>query len=257
VLGNITGDIIGSYYEFKKTTPYDFTPLFHPLAKITDDTVCTIAVMDGLINSLDATQALHKWGREYWSVGGWGKKFALWLASPNPTPYGSYGNGCAMRVAPVAWFAKSEVETLELSDKFTRITHNHPDSMSAARATSLAIFLGRTGTTKNCIRERLSEYYDLAFSIDEIKPNYKRTEVAKDSVPQAIVCALEATSFEDAIRKAVSLSGDTDTQAAIAGGIAEAIFGIPDEIRMKTLSYLDDTMLSVVKRFYTMVEGIN
>lgn len=255
MLGNITGDIIGSYYEFKKLTLYDFEPLFHPYAKFTDDTVCTIAVMDGLINTLDATQVLHRWGREYWSVGGWGKRFAFWLASPNPQPYGSYGNGSAMRVAPVAWLANSEAETLELSDKFTSITHNHPDGMNAARATALAVFLGRTGENQDDIRQRLSEYYNLAFTIDEIKSCYLRTEVAKDSVPQAIVCALEATSFEDAIRKAVSLSGDTDTQDAIAGGIAEALFGIPEEIKAKTLLYLDVKMLNIVEQFYKMVEG--
>ena len=172
------------------------------------------------------------------------------MASKNPKPYESWGNGSAMRIAPVGWVANTPEEVIELSDKYTLITHNHPEAIDAARATSLSVFYARQPKTPDEIRQLLSEYYVLDYSIDDIRAEYKRTERAKDSVPQAISTALEATSYEDAIRLAVSLAGDTDTQAAIAGGIAEATFGVPENIKNQTLCYLDDDLTNIVMDFY-------
>ena len=250
MLGTFAGDIIGSVYEFKKGLRYDFTPLFHHNAKITDDTICSLAVMDGLLNDKDPTEVIHSWGRKYWAIGGWGKLFAQWLASPNPQPYGSYGNGAAMRIAAVGWVAQSEKELIKLATQFTEVTHNHPDGINAAIATALAVYYARAGHSSGAISHALCPYYDLNFTIAEISESYKRTEIAKDSVPQAIVCGLEATSFEDAIRKAVSLNGDTDTQAAIAGAIAEARFGIPTDITNTVRGFLNGDMKLIVDEFY-------
>ena len=250
MLGVICGDIVGSVYEFKRNIPYQFTPLFHDKAKITDDTVCSIAVMDALLNNTDATQALHFWCRKYFHIGGWGKRYVQWLASNDPQPYGSAGNGSAMRIASVGWVARTEEEVLLLADKYTAVTHNHPDGMAAARATSLAVYFARHGVSQAEIKQRLSHYYDLNFTINDIRDAYQRTELAKDSVPQAIVCALEATSLEDAIRLAVSLGGDADTQAAIAGGIAEALFGVDDAFIKPIKQRLNNDMWDVVLRFY-------
>lgn len=155
-----------------------------------------------------------------------------------------------MRIAPVAFVSSSLDEALKLSDAYTEITHNHPEGMNAAKAVVESIYLAREGLPVKDIRQAISKYYDLDFTIASIRQGYQRTERALHSVPQAIVAALEAKSFEDAIRLAVSLGGDTDTQAAIAGGIAEARFGVPDDIKDATLSYLDGNMHSIVEDFY-------
>ena len=250
MLGVIAGDIIGSVYEFTKHKRYDFTPLFHEKAKFTDDTICVTAVMKSLVNNTSPIETMHAHCRMYFSTGGWGKMFVRWMGSKDPQPYGSYGNGSAMRIAPVGWVASTEEEVISLSDTYTEITHNHEEGMKAARVTALAVFYARQGMSVNDIRMKLSDYYDLDFTIADIKATYQRTEVAADSVPQAIVAALEATSFEDAIRLAVSLGGDTDTQAAIAGGIAEVRFGVPGEIKSKVLEYLNDDLWQIVEEFY-------
>lgn len=250
MIGVIAGDIIGSVYEFTKHKQYDFSPLFHKKAKYTDDTICVTAIMKSIINQTPPKETMHSHCRAYFSTGGWGKMFVRWMGSKDPKPYNSYGNGSAMRIAPIGWVAKTKAEVISLSDNFTEITHNHEEGIKAARATALAVFYAKQGCSANEMRKRLSEYYDLDFTISDIKMTYIRTEVASDSVPQAIVAALEASSFEDAIRLAVSLGGDTDTQAAIAGGIAEARFGVPEEIQNKTLSYIDDDLKSIVSDFY-------
>ena len=250
MLGVIAGDIIGSVYEFTKHKQYDFTPLFHEKAKYTDDTICVTAVMKSFVNETPPIETMHTHCRAYFSTGGWGKMFVRWMGSKDPQPYGSYGNGSAMRIAPVGWIANTEKEVISLSDSYTEITHNHEEGIKAARATALAVFYARQQMSVSDMKNKLSEYYNLDFTIASIRPAYQRTEVAADSVPQAIVAALEAISFEDAIRLAVSLGGDTDTQAAIAGGIAEARFGVPDEIKSKVFEYLDDNLLQIVDNFY-------
>jgi ADP-ribosyl-[dinitrogen reductase] hydrolase len=254
MLGVIGGDIIGSVYEFKKRTAYDFSPLFHPKSRITDDTICSIAIMDALTNDKCPKTTLREWCRRYFRVGGWGKRFIFWVMAEESKPYGSAGNGSAMRIASVGWAAKSETELFELSDKFTSITHDHEDGLTAAKATSLAVFLARNGNTQQQISERLSVFYDLNFSLDKLRANYTRTEMAKDSVPQALYCALNSSSYEDAVRNAVSLGGDADTQAAIAGGVAEAMFGIDNKLVEQILCYLDDDMIRVICDFYKKYE---
>jgi ADP-ribosylglycohydrolase len=252
MLGSITGDIIGSWYEFRNIKVKDFQPLFHKGAKFTDDTVCTVAIADALVHELDPAATLQRWGREYWSNGGWGQRFNLWLADDNPEPYNSYGNGAAMRVGAAGLLATSMEDALGLASSVTVITHNHPEGMKAAQATASAIWLARQGVVPEQIRKELTERfgYRLDVTVDEIRPGYKFTEASQDSVPQALVCALEATGFEDAIRNAVSIGGDSDTIAAIAGSVAEARFGIPQEIAAKTWSYLPRDMRAVLTALY-------
>ena len=250
MLGVIAGDIIGSKYEFTKDKRYHFDPLFHPKSKYTDDTICTTAVMRSLSNDTCLVETMHTHCRKYFSTGGWGQRFIQWMATKNPAPYGSWGNGSAMRISPVGWVANSLEDVIALSDKYTLITHNHPEAIDAARATALAVFYARTGYSSYEIRELLSDIYTLDYTIASIQKDYQRTERALYSVPQAITAALEAKSFEDALRLAICLGGDTDTQAAIAGGIAEARFGVPDDIAKQAMSYLDDELTSIISEFY-------
>lgn len=253
MLGVIVGDMIGSKYEFSKIKRYDFEPLFHPKSKYTDDTICTTAVMKSILDNSCSIKTMHSHCRKYFSTGGWGQRFIQWMASKDPQPYESWGNGSAMRIAPVGWVANTSEEVIELSDKYTLITHNHPEAIDAARATALSVLYARQCKSPDEIRQLLSGYYVLDYCINDIREDYQRTERARDSVPQAITAALEATSFEDAIRLAVSLGGDTDTQAAIAGGIAEARFGVPEEIQNQALSYLDNDLKTIVSDFYKLL----
>jgi ADP-ribosylglycohydrolase len=230
--------------------------LFHTGAKFTDDTVCTVAIADALVNGLDPATTLQRWGREYWSNGGWGQRFNLWLAEDDPKPYNSWGNGSAMRVGPAGLLATSITHAIELATQVTVITHNHPEGLKAAQATAVAIWLARQRTGSEEIRQKLTERfgYRLDMMVDEIRPGYKFTEASQDSVPQALVCALEATDFEDAMRNAVSIGGDSDTIAAIAGSVAEARFGIPEEIAAKTWSYLPRDMRVVMTGLYQQTQ---
>lgn len=254
MLGGIAGDIIGSAYEKKNYRAKDFEPLFHPRARFTDDTVCIVAVADALINSIPPAQALQAWGRKYWENGGWGQRFALWLAEDDPKPYGSWGNGGAMRVGPAALLARSLDEALELAHYVTAVTHNHPEGIRGAQATALAIYESRQGATVESMRAAITSRfgYDLSATVDEIRPDYRHSEAAQRSVPQALVCAFEATDFEDAIRNAVSIGGDSDTIAAIAGAIAEARFGMPDEIAKSVWNFLNPEMRKCVSLLYEL-----
>jgi ADP-ribosyl-[dinitrogen reductase] hydrolase len=252
MLGTITGDIIGSAYEKANCRAKDFAPLFHPRARFTDDTVCTVAIADALLTGTHPAVALQTWGRRYVHIGGWGQRFALWLADDDPQPYGSWGNGGAMRVSPVALLAQSESEALNLAYQATAVTHDHPEGIKGAQATALAIWLARQGESAERIRQRIGERfgYDLDTTVDAIRPTYRHSEAAHKSVPQALVCALEATDFEDAIRNAVSIGGDSDTIAAIAGGMAEARFGIPEDIATQAWRYLPADMRQVIRDLY-------
>lgn len=255
MLGAIVGDIVGSAYEFSRFKGKTFTPLFHRNARFTDDTVCTVAVADALIAESDPQKTMIRWCNNYAENGGWGRQFALWFLSDNPSPYGSWGNGAAMRIAPAGLWARSDAEALQLADQFSAITHNHQEAMQAAQAVALAIFWGREGRSVIAIKQQLMAKfpYDLNRTPDEIRPTYVRSERAKESVPEAIVCALNAVSFEDALRNSISLGGDSDTIAAIAGGIAEVIFGIPDDIKNEAMDFLPDDMKSVVFSFYDQI----
>ncbi len=250
MLGACIGDIIGSVYEFQAWKSRNF-PLFGEKSEFTDDTVCTIAVAECLLDNTDPAAALRQWGRRY-PGRGYGGSYAVWLKDSNMGPYNSYGNGAAMRVSPAAWLGHSLEEALAFARQVTEVTHNHPEGIKGAEATVTAIWLARHGVTPADIRRRIqaSFGYDLSRSVDEIRPEYRFNEICQDTVPQAITCALEATSFEDAIRNAVSLGGDADTLAAIAGPISEVLYGIPEDIRRKGWMRLPKDMLGVLARLY-------
>jgi ADP-ribosylglycohydrolase len=252
MLGAIVGDIVGSVYERNNLRSKLFMPLFHPNAKFTDDTVCTVVIADALLNNLPPAVSLRKWGRQYWSNGGWGERFAYWLASDTAGPYNSFGNGAAMRVSPCAWLAPNLDEALALAVEVTEITHNHEEGLKGVLATTTAISLTRQGLDPSIIKNKIEEiyHYELSRNVDAIRLNNPHSDACQHSVPEAITCALEATSFEDAIRNAISIGGDSDTIAAIAGSIAEAQFGIPDNIKEIALTKLPPDIKAVVIQFY-------
>lgn len=257
MLGTVIGDMVGSVYEFKNHRSKWFEPLFHANARFTDDSVCTVAVADALVNGRHPQEALIDWCNRYAENGGWGKRFAEWFTADQPAPYGSYGNGAAMRISPVGLLAASLDEAFEMSDFVTNLTHNHPEAIASARAVVAAIHLARHG---KCPRE-IAAYvehqfgYDMALTPDQIRPSYVRTERARDSVPQALICALQATGFEDALHNAVSIGGDSDTIAAIAGGVAEALFGLPKHIASEGWGRLPDEFKQVLKSLYAQLPG--
>lgn len=252
MLGAVIGDIIGSVYEFNNYKAKDFQPLFHPEVFFTDDTVCTIAVADALINRRDPAMALRDWCRRYWHIGGWGLRFADWVASDDMGPYNSMGNGAAMRVSPAGLLALSRDEAVHLAHHVTHVTHNHPEGIKGAAATAVAIHLARVGKPTHAIRSVITREfgYNLSMTVDEIRPNYRYNELSQTTVPQALICALDAKDFEDAIRNAISIGGDSDTIAAIAGAVAEALFGLEDKLREKALSYLPKNMSAILQNLY-------
>ena len=254
MLGAIIGDIAGSVYERFNIKTKDF-PFFGKYCRFTDDSVCTIAVADMLLHDLPPVETMQAWCRRY-PGRGYGGNFGEWIYADPPEPYNSYGNGSAMRVSPAAFLNLSNLgAALSASDKVTEITHNHSEGMKGARATTHAIWLAFQSVNPEEIRSVISsEYdYDLTQSVDEIRPNYFFDITCQGSVPQAITCALESVSYEDAVRNAISLGGDSDTLAAIAGPIAEALHGIPDELREQTENdYFTDSpdILEVIREMY-------
>lgn len=252
MIGAIIGDIVGSIYEWNriKTKEFEF---FGDRCFFTDDSVCTVAVADILLHDLPPTQTIlqrsktmQKWCRLYPNRG-YGGMFGSWIYDNPPEPYNSFGNGAGMRVSPAAYLNREDLDkALAASDRVTEITHNHPEGMKGARATTHAIWLAFQNEKPDAIREVIStEYgYDLTKSVDDIRPDYRFNETCQGTVPQAITCALESVSYEDAIRNAISLGGDSDTLAAIAGPIAEAMHGIPDKfvkpVKDKYLAEADD-----------------
>ena len=256
MLGAIIGDIVGSRYEHKNHKNKDFT-LFNEECCMTDDGIMTLVVAKSIRMcnsdydklSAIAIKNMRMIGRKY-SDCGFGGMFEKWLYSENPKPYDSYGNGAAMRVSPCAWVAKSEDEAKLLSRKVTEITHNHPEGLKGAEAVTIAIYMARQGSTICEIRNKIeSDYYQLNFTIDELRPIYSFDVTCQGTVPQAITAFLESISFEDAIRNAVSIGGDSDTVAAITGSIAEAYYGIDEHIKEQALSFLDDGMRGEYKRW--------
>ena len=271
MIGAIAGDIIGSIYEHDNIKTKEF-PLFgpHPRTNLnhtrngrslrdcffTDDTVLTIAVADWLLGGEDnLVDRLIHYTFKY-NNRGYGGMYMKWANSHNPQPYDSYGNGSAMRVSPVGWLAKDMEQVLRLAKASAEVTHNHPEGIKGAQATAMAIWLAREGTMGPQIRQAITTFaeYDLSESVDEIRERYSFDPSCQGTVPQAIICALEATSFEDAIRNAVSIGGDSDTIAAITGSIAEAMFGMPGEIVEHVKSYLPDDMIEVLDRCVECVE---
>lgn len=250
MLGAIIGDIVGSPYETNSHKRKDFT-LFMPGCRPTDDSLMTIAVgcacVEAGIQSETAfkevlAEKMKQIGLQYPDAG-FGKRFYQWMALDENEPYGSNANGSAMRVSPVAWAASSLDEAETVAKWSAEITHDHPEGIRGAQAIAAAIYLARTGKNKVEIRQYITKkYYDLDFTLDQTRPTYKFDMSCEGSVPQAIVCFLEAKDFEDAIRNGVSLGGDGDTQASIAGAIAEAFFGIPEELQEQVFDYLDENL---------------
>ena len=250
MLGAIIGDVIGSPYEFGSQKTKDF-PLFGKDCRPTDDSVLTIAVgcACALANCRDEgefkailSEKLKELGLQYRDAG-YGKRFYQWMIFDEREPYGGNTNGCAMRVSPVAWAVDTLQEVENLAEWSAEITHSHPEGIRGAQAVAAAIFLARTGAGKKEIRDYIEQkYYDLDFTVEEIRAGYRYDMTCEGSVPQAIVCFLDAEDFEDAIRNAVSLGGDGDTQACIAGAIAEAYYGIPEKLCKEVFTYLDDNL---------------
>lgn len=224
MLGAIGGDIAGSIYENLGTKRQDVR-LIRRLSMFTDDTVLTVAVANALLGDRDYGHAIKAFARRH-PLRGYGPRFLKWMMMPGVVPYNSFGNGSAMRVSPVAYAFDSEDDVLREAARTAECTHNHPEGIKGAQATALAVFLARMGEGIESIRTQISErfQYDLSRTIEEIRPNYKFDMTCQGSVPEAIIAFLDSTSYEDALRKAISLGGDSDTQACIAGAIAEAYY---------------------------------
>lgn len=249
--GAIAGDIIGSVYEFDNIKTTDF-PLFTNESDYTDDTIMTVAVADWLLNGGDLAKVMQRYGREYpYPTGGYGGRFSGWLREKDPLPYNSWGNGSAMRVSAVGWMFDSLEKTLEVAKETAIVTHNHPEGIKGAQATAAAIYLARTGKSKQDIKLYIETTfsYDLGRTCDEIRPFYRFNESCQGTVPEAIIAFLDSSDFENAIRLAVSLGGDSDTLACITGGIAEAFYGIPEDIEKQVSDKLPGTFQKVIKEF--------
>lgn len=261
MLGAIIGDVVGSLNEFSSIKVKDFD-FFTPDKHLTDDSFMTIAValacMDSDITNerdfkLNVVWWMQKIGRQY-PYAGYGYHFSKWLKAEIPIPYGSFGNGSAMRVSPVAWAADTLEQAEELAKWSAEVSHNHPEGIKGAQAVASAIFLARMGKSKEEIKKYIEEkYYIIDFTLDEIRPEYSFDVTCQGSVPQALECFFESESFEDAIRNAVSLGGDCDTQGAIAGSVAEAYYGIPKEFSNRAFEYFPS---EIKKYFDAIVENI-
>lgn len=250
MLGAIAGDIIGSVYEFHRTKHYDFQ-LFEVGSNFTDDTILTVAVADCLLHKKEYAVAFEEYGNKY-PYAGYGVRFRQWLGSKDHKPYNSFGNGSAMRVSPVGFAFSSLEEVLQEAKRSAECTHNHPEGIKGAQSVAAAIFLARIGQSKDDIKAYLQNTfgYDLDHTINEIQPRAYPDETCQGSVPQAIIAFLDSIDYEDAVRKAVSLGADADTQACIAGGIAQAYYKkIPAHIITKTRAILDSTLLEIMDEF--------
>ena len=257
--GAILGDIIGSPYEFgggKKTKDF---PLFIKESTYTDDTVMTIAVADALMESMGGTdeeicsalvRSMKKWGRRFPDAG-YGTAFWKWLKKMHPKPYGSYGNGSAMRVSSAGWLYKTLEETRHAAVLTAEVTHNHPEGIRGAEAVASAIYLARTGSGKDEIRDYITREfgYNLSRTCDEIRPEYRYFPDCAHTVPEAVTAFLEGTDFEDAVRNAVSLGGDCDTLTCITGSMAEAFWGVPAPLKEECRKRLAYSMTFVAERF--------
>jgi ADP-ribosylglycohydrolase len=250
MLGAIAGDIIGSVYEVRpiKTTRF---ALFHPLCRFTDDTVLTVALADSLMNGAPYVRLLKQYYQAYPNAG-YGGSFHEWAQSEDSRPYNSWGNGSAMRVSPVAFACDTLDAVLSEAQRSAEVTHDHPEGIKGAQAVASAIFLARTGQSKEQIKNYVERAfgYELNTPLDEIRPTYEFQVSCQKSVPQAIRAFLESDNFEDAVRKAISLGGDSDTLACMAGGIAQAFFGgVPDAITNRVYELLDQQLGDVTRTF--------
>jgi ADP-ribosylglycohydrolase len=250
MIGAIAGDVIGSIYEARPIKTTDF-PLFHPRCHPTDDTVLTVALADSILSGTDYVRCLKDYFARYPHVG-YGGSFARWAMSISSSPYNSWGNGSAMRVSPVGYAYDTLDDVLAQAARSANVTHNHPEGIKGAQATAAVIFLARTGTSKADIKTYVEQTfgYDLSHSLDEIRPTYAFDVSCQGTVPPAIIAFLESHDFEDAIRKAISLGGDSDTLACITGGMAHAFYGsVPASIQANVFARLDGHLTRVTREF--------
>lgn len=258
MIGAILGDIIGSRFEFlRERNKSEEFELFTDKSEFTDDTVLTIATADTILNNKNFSKTYYKWGNKYPNIG-FGGRFSSWLNSDDLQPYDSFGNGSAMRVSPIGWFYNDIKTIMNKAEESAMVTHNHEEGIRGASSIAVCIYLARYKTPKKIIKEFIETYYgyDLRKTLNEIRPYYQFNETCQGSVPESIVCFLEGNSFEDVVRKAVSLGGDTDTMGAISGSIAEAYYGIPKELEIKVYDYLSKEMIKIVKEFKNKINCI-
>lgn len=256
MLGSIIGDTIGSVYEWNRTKKMDF-PLFGRATDYTDDSVLTVATAVAICDGGDYGELYKSFANRY-PGRGYGGRFGEWIKSSSNAPYNSWGNGSAMRVSPVGFAFNSIEKVMEEAEKSAACTHNHPEGIKGAQATALAIYLARKEYSKEKIRSLISIKfgYDLDRTVDEIRPTYQFNESCQETVPEAIIAFLDSTDFESTIRLAISLGGDSDTLACIAGGIAEAYYGeFPKEISEKVLALLPSEFLEAITKFYAKVNA--
>jgi len=250
MLGAIVGDIVGSIYEFDNHCSKSFS-LFSPESFFTDDSVLTCALASSIVADTDFGKTMRRYGEQYPDAG-YGGMFRRWLADESMGPYGSFGNGAAMRISPAGWAYPTLEQTLERARAYTEVTHNHPEGIKGGETVAGAIWLARRGKSKAELREWIVKHsgYDLSRPCDEIRPDYQFNETCQNTVPEALTAFLESTDFEDAIRLAVSLGGDCDTLTCITGSVAEAFYGgVPAEIEREALARLDQPLRDVVRLF--------
>ena len=256
----ILGDIIGSPYEFDRSGKTKDFPLFSPESRFTDDTVMTVAVADAFLSCPSGAsdeairqqliRSMQHFGRLHPGIG-YGARFFSWLMSEDPQPYGSWGNGSAMRVSSAGWLFDDLDTVLNMARLSADVSHDHPEAIKGAQATAAAVFLARTGNSKEEIKAYIESAfgYDLSRTCDEIRPGYRHDVSCRGTVPEAITAFLEGTDFEDVIRTAVSLGGDCDTLTCIAGSLAEAFYGVPDELKQTCRQYLSADLAEVLQTF--------
>jgi type I restriction enzyme M protein len=265
MLGAIIGDIVGSRFEWNNIKTKQFELLTNH-NDFTDDSVMTLAVAVALLQSTEgyadlsaqAVKTMRQYGAMY-PYRGYGGHFEIWLGTANPEPYNSYGNGAAMRVSPCGFLATSLDEAKLLSASVTKVTHNHPEGMKGAEATTVAVYLATIGQTKDEIKDYMTHnYYDLDFTLDAIRDGYTFDESCQGTVPQALEAFFESENYIDAIRNAVSIGGDSDTLAAITGGVAEAYYGIPQILKDAVFKhYLDSRFKTTATRFYQRLQALH
>ena len=260
MLGAVIGDIAGSRFEFDNYRYTDFD-IFSPDSDFTDDTICTVAIADWVLQGCNDHLAsiLQGWCRAYpCPKGAYGGRFSQWIEWKDPEPYNSWGNGSAMRVSAVGWAFATLEETLHFAEQSAAVTHNHPEGIKGAQAVAAAIFWARTGMGKAQIKENITRQfgYDLSQSCDQIRPHYHFNESCQETVPQAVTAFLESDDFEHAIRLAVSLGGDSDTLAAITGSIAEAYYGIPASMREHALAILPRCIAETLLTFESKYQAV-
>ena len=252
MIGSIIGDIAGSTYEFAGNKDIH-APLFPEGSNYTDDSIMLVATAEALLRRREFSELYREYGNRFpRPMGGYGARFGGWLRASDPKPYDSWGNGSAMRVTPVGWAFDSLQETIRIAGESAAVTHNHPEGIKGASAAAAAIWLARTGESRDSIRDYISKSfgYDLNRTCDTIRPGYSFNESSQETVPEAIIAFLDSTSFEDSIRLAISLGGDADTLACITGGIAGAFYRkIPDFMIAKAREVLDPSLLQVTDEF--------